>query len=98
MAIDDIIGRECIEPGYVTSRARRDEDSRRKSTQRQWERHRARILLTPLSRNESTIDALKFNVRPYALRLRYQLLMMNLEEKLPRVYKTLTSLGFSRNY
>ena len=62
-----------------------------------WEVKRAQILSRPL-KQKSFFDKVEFYARKEIIKLKYDLLMFGLEEKLPVTYKALISIGLPKPY
>lgn len=92
MTIDSYIDSDCpcIDPDHIISRSRIERGLYWKP--KEWERHRAKVLSTPLP-GGSILEDMKFYARKDILKLKYNLIMFALEEKAPVVYKALTFIG-----
>lgn len=69
-------------------------------TGKDWARKRAIVLSRPYPRalKEGVMDNLQFYLNKDVLRLKYNLAMYTLEEKSPRLYNALTSIGLPKPY
>ena len=85
----------CIEPGYVISRSRIERGLYRGP--KELEKYRARVSSKPWP-GGSTLDNMKFYARKDTFRFKYNLMMFALEEKLPKFYKALISIGLPEPY